>query len=91
MANTKSAKKRIRQRDKRTERNRMYRVSARTYVKKTRMLIAQGNLEEAEVHAKKAYSILDKAGRKGIVHPRNAARRKGRLMAALAAARAEAE
>ena len=90
MANTKSAKKRIRQRDKRTERNRVYRVSARTYVKKTRMLIAQGKLEEAEVEAQKAYSTLDKAGRRHIIHPRNAARRKGRLMAALAAARAEA-
>ena len=90
MANTKSAKKRIRQRDKRTERNRMYLVSARTYVKKTRMLIEQGNLEEAEAQAQKAYSTLDKAGRRGIIHPRNAARRKGRLMAALAQARAEA-
>jgi small subunit ribosomal protein S20 len=54
------------------------------------MLIEQGNLEEAEVEAQKAYSTLDKAGRKGIIHPRNAARRKGRLMAALAKARAEA-
>lgn len=89
MANTKSAKKRIRQRDRRTSRNRMFEVSARTHVKKTRVLIEQGNLEEAEVEARKAFSLLDKAGRKHIVHPKNAARRKGRLMAALAAARAE--
>ena len=53
------------------------------------MLIAQGKLEEAEVEARKAFSILDKAARKSIIHPKNAARRKGRLMAALAAARAE--
>lgn len=87
MANIKSAKKRIRQTKKRTMHNRMYRNAARTYIKKTRALIATGNLDEAEAVANKAYSTLDKAGRKHIVHPRNAARRKGRLMAQLAAAR----
>ncbi len=91
MANIKSAKKRIRQTKKRTARNRVYRSSARTYIKKTRQLIAEGNLEEAEIIARKAYSALDKAGRKRIVHPQNAARRKGRLMAQLAAAKATAQ
>ena len=40
--------------------------------------------------ARKAYQMLDKAARRHVVHPRNAARRKGRLMAALEKARAEA-
>lgn len=87
MANTKSAKKRIRQTAKRTVHNRHYRAAARTHVKRTRQLIADGNLEEAEVAARMAYKTLDKAGRKRIIHPSNAARRKGRLMAALDAAR----
>lgn len=87
MANTESAKKRIRQTEKRTERNRHYKASARTYVKRVRRLIAENKLDEAEVAARDAYSTLDKAARKHIVHPSNAARRKGRLMAALAAAR----
>lgn len=91
MANTKSAKKRIRQTAKRTERNRVFRSSARTFVKKTRKLIADGRLDEAEAVAIQAYSTLDKAARKNVIHPRNAARRKGRLMAQLAKARAEAE
>ncbi|MCA9930147.1 MAG: 30S ribosomal protein S20 [Anaerolineales bacterium] len=91
MANTKSAKKRIRQTAKRTERNRVFRSSARTFVKKTRKLIADGQLDEAEAVAIQAYSTLDKAARKNVIHPRNAARRKGRLMAQLAKARAEAE
>ena len=91
MANTKSAKKRMRQTEKRTAHNRRYRATARTYIKKTRHLIADGQLAEAEAAAKQAYSILDKAGRKRILHPRNAARRKGRLMAMLAQARAEAK
>jgi small subunit ribosomal protein S20 len=90
LANTKSAKKRIRQTEKRTARNRVYRSAARTYVKKTRKLIAEGNLDEAEMVAQKAYSTLDKAASKHIIHPGNAARRKGRLMAALDAARADA-
>jgi small subunit ribosomal protein S20 len=87
LANTKSAKKRIRQTTKRTALNRVYRSSARTYIKKTRSLIAAGQLDEAEAVANKAYSILDKSARKNVVHHRNAARRKGRLMAQLAAAR----
>jgi small subunit ribosomal protein S20 len=90
LANIDSAKKRIRQTHKRTQLNRVYRSSARTYVKKTRQLIAEGNLEAAEETAQLAYKTLDKAARKNVVHPRNAARRKGRLMAALAAAKAEA-
>lgn len=89
MANIQSAKKRIRQIEKRTMRNNFYRATARTYIKRTRALIEAGQLEEAEVMAKKAYSMLDKAARKNIIHPRNAARRKGRLMAHLAAAHAE--
>ena len=86
MANTDSAKKRIRQTKKRTVLNRQYRSSARTYIKKAQRLMAEGNIEEAEVAANEAYKTLDKAARKHVIHPRNAARRKGRLMAALAAA-----
>ena len=87
MANTKSAKKRIRQIEKRTIRNRNYISGARTHIKRVRKLIAEGKLDEAEENARQAYSTLDKAARKHILHPKNAARRKSRLMAALAAAR----
>ena len=87
MANTKSAKKRIRQTEKRTARNRHHIAGSRTYVKKVRKLIADGKLDEAEETAKQAYSKLDKAARKNVIHPKNASRRKGRLMAAIAAAR----
>ena len=89
MANTKSAKKRIRQIEKRTARNRHYISGSRTHVKRVRKLIAEGKLDQAEEAAREAYSILDKAARKHVLHPRNAARRKSRLMAALAAARNE--
>lgn len=87
MANIQSAKKRIRQTQKRTAHNRSYIAAARTYVKRTRQLISDGNLDEAQASANMAYKTLDKAARKKILHPRNAARRKGRLMAALEKAR----
>jgi small subunit ribosomal protein S20 len=84
VANTQSAKKRIRQTAKRQARNRRYLSGARTYIKKTRTLIEEGNATEAEEALKKAVSTLDKAARKGIIHKGNASRRKGRIMAALA-------
>jgi small subunit ribosomal protein S20 len=90
LANIQSAKKRIRQTATRTERNRVFRSAARTHIKKTRRLIADGKLDEAEATARLAYQTLDKAARRRIIHPRNAARRKSRLMASLAKARAEA-
>jgi small subunit ribosomal protein S20 len=87
LANTTSAKKRIRSSARKRERNQVFRASARTYVKKTRSLMAQGDLDGAEAAARSACQTLDKAARKGVIHPRNAARRKGRLMRALAAAK----
>ena len=90
MANTQSAKKRIRQNIKRREHNRQFRTAARTYIKKTRQLIEDGNIEEAEVVMRQAVSTLDKAARKGIIHKGNASRRKSRIMSALAKARANA-
>ena len=44
------------------------------------MLIAEGQLEEAEVVAQQAISSLDKAAQKGIIHKNNAARSKSRLL-----------
>lgn len=90
MANIQSAKKRIRQTAKKTENNRRYKAAARTYVKKARQLIENGDLDAAEEAVRKASSTLDKAARKNVLHPGNASRRKGRLMAALADAKAAA-
>lgn len=90
MANTKSAKKRMRQNVKRREHNRRYTSAARTYIAKTREQIADGNLDEAEASMRMAVSTLDKAAKRGVIHKGNASRRKSRIMAALAKARAEA-
>ncbi len=91
MANLQSAKKRMRQTEKRTLHNRRYKAAARTHVKRARQLIAAGEFDAAEEAIREASSTLDKAARRRVIHPNNAARRKGRLMAQLAAARAEAE
>nr|WP_290665311.1 30S ribosomal protein S20 [Ardenticatena sp.] len=87
MANTKSAKKRIRQNEKRRLRNRFFKGNARSFIKRARLAIQEGNLEEAEMWVRKAYKALDKAASKGVIHPNNAARRKSRLMNMLNRAR----
>lgn len=90
MANTKSAIKRIRSSERRRKINQVHRSKARTYIKRTRSLIAAGQLEDAEVAAKQAVSALDKAAQKGVIHKNNAARRKSRLMQHLNQAKQQA-
>jgi len=80
VANTKSAIKRIRSSRRKQERNRVFRSRARTFVKKARRLIEEGQFDEAEEVVRQAISALDKAAEKGIIHKNNAARRKSRLM-----------
>lgn len=83
MAHTKSALKRIRSSERKRLRNRRVRSATRTQIKKARRLIEAGQLEEALEATRKAVSLLDKAAEKGVIHKRNAARRKSRLMRAL--------
>ncbi|OQY29627.1 MAG: 30S ribosomal protein S20 [Chloroflexota bacterium] len=81
----KSSKKRIRQNEKRRERNRRYLSSSRTLVKKAKIAIADGNLEQAKEATILATQSLDKAAAKGVIHKNNASRRKSRLMKSLVA------
>ena len=83
MANIKSQIKRNRQNEKRRLRNRTYRGAARTAVKDARTALESKTDTQKSVMF--AISMLDIAAKKGSVHPRNAARRKGRLMKQLAA------
>ena len=85
MANIKSQIKRNRQNQKRRARNRVYRGSARTYVRKARLAIESGDVDAARAATLQAVSALDKAAEKGVLHKNNASRRKGRLMKQLAA------
>lgn len=85
MANIKSQIKRNRQNQKRRAHNRVFRGSARTYVKKARLAIESGDLDTARAATMQAISALDKAAEKGVLHKNNASRRKGRLMKQLVA------
>ncbi|MCC6801782.1 MAG: 30S ribosomal protein S20 [Anaerolineae bacterium] len=80
MANHKSALKRIRQNAKRRDYNRAFRSRARTFVKKAKVAISSSDAKSAEDATRLAIQDLDKAASKGIIHKRNAARRKSRLM-----------
>ncbi|MDH7487846.1 MAG: 30S ribosomal protein S20 [Anaerolineae bacterium] len=91
MAHTKSAIKRIRSSERRRRRNRTVRSATRTQIKKARQLIEAGEVEPAVEATRRAVSLLDKAAEKGIIHRRNAARRKSRLMRALQQAQTQAE
>ncbi len=80
MANHKSAIKRMRQSEARRIHNRIWRTRARTFVKKAKVSIEQDELAAAVEATRLAVQDLDKAASRGVIHERNAARRKGRLM-----------
>jgi len=84
LANIKSQIKRNKQNEKRRLRNRLYRSSTRTAVKKARLAIAEESKKEAQTTILEAVTHLDKAAQKGAIHKKNAARRKSRLMKHLA-------
>lgn len=81
MANIKSQIKRNKQNQAARLRNRVYRGSARTFIRKAQSAIRTENSELAETEVLKAIRALDKAASKGVIHKNNAARRKSRLMA----------
>ena len=81
----KSSQKRERQNAKRRTRNRAYKSTSRTLIRKALLAIETGNLEEAKTATNEATKALDKAAAKGAIHKNNASRRKGRLMTRLAA------
>ena len=83
MATHKSAIKRIRQNEKRRLHNRQFRNRARTLVKQAREAIESGDVDAAQAATNRAIRDLDKLASRGVVHKRNAARRKSRLMAQL--------
>ena len=80
MANHQSALKRQRQNEKRRLYNRAWRSRARTFVKKARTAMDGTSSEDAKQATLEAVKELDKAASKGVIHRRNAAHRKSRLM-----------
>lgn len=81
MANTASARKRIRQNEKRTERNRARRSRVRTYLRKVEQAIAGGDKSQAQDALKSAQPELQRAATKGVLHKNTVARKLSRLSA----------
>lgn len=80
LANTKSARKRVRTNERNRIINRPYRSASRTLVKSAELAIAAGDQEAATKAVSRAVAMLDRAHSKNVIHKNNAARRKSRLM-----------
>ncbi len=83
MANIKSAKKRIRQIERRTEVNRARMSRIRTYLKKVELAIAGGDKDAAAAALRAAQPELMRGVTKGVLHRNKAARTMSRLSARL--------
>ena len=79
MANTKQAKKRVRQSEKHRAQNASMRSMLRTYIKKVVAAIATGDEKVAQASMLEATPVIDRMASKGIIHKNNAARQKSRL------------
>jgi len=76
MAHHKSAIKRIRTNQKARLRNKHYRTTMKTAIKKVRLAESK---EVAQANLNKAISVLDHLAVKGIIHKNNAANKKSKL------------
>ena len=76
MPSTKSA----RVAERRRQRNAPLRSRAKTFVTRARQRIDTGGQEDVDKAVTAAVVALDKAAQKGVLHRKNAARRKSRLM-----------
>jgi small subunit ribosomal protein S20 len=85
MANTDSARKRIRQIEKRTARNRARKSRVRTFLRKVEQAIATGNQGAAQDAFRAAQPELHRAATKGVLHDNTVARKLSRLSARIKA------
>ena len=86
MANNKSAKKRILVAERNRQVNKSYKSTVRTLIKKTitncenyKKNPNSENQELVNVSLNKAYSLIDKAVKKNVLHKNNGANKKSRI------------
>jgi small subunit ribosomal protein S20 len=79
MANTDSARKRIRQNIVRTARNHARKSRMRSFVKKVEAAIASGDHGAANVALREAQPEMQRAAGKGVIHKNTIARKLSRL------------
>lgn len=80
MTSKSSAVKAHRVAQKQAQRNKPINSSVKTAITKARKLILQKDFDAAQEAVKKASVALDRAAQKGVIHRKNAARRKSRLV-----------
>lgn len=87
MANIKSAEKRIQIAERNRLRNKSYKSAVRTLMKRAFQAIESyvseptpEGMTEIQARVSSAYSKIDKAVKKGVLHPNNGARKKARLV-----------
>jgi len=85
MANTKSAKKAVRQITRRTAANKARRSHMRSSVRKVEEAIASGNKEAAQAALRAAEPIMARTAQKGMLHRRAASRKVSRLAKSIGA------
>jgi small subunit ribosomal protein S20 len=81
LANTRQAKKRAKQSEKRRVRNASRKTEMRTYLKNVVKAIQAGNKEAAIAAYRQATSIVDRLATSGLIHKNKADRHKSRLNA----------
>lgn len=79
MANVKSAIKRVKTNEKATLRNRAARSNMRTAIRRALEALPSGDAEKIEQATRSAVSVIGKTAKKGVIHPRKAARLQSRL------------
>ena len=79
MANIKSQIKRIKQNEKRHQRNKAVKTGLKTAVRKFREAADSGDKDNATTLAREAGRKLDKAVSKGVIHRNQAANRKSAM------------
>jgi small subunit ribosomal protein S20 len=79
MANTKSAKKAVRQIARRTAANKARRSHMRSSVRKVEEAIASGNKDAVQAALKEAEPVMARTAQKGLLHRRAASRKISRL------------
>jgi small subunit ribosomal protein S20 len=77
---SKSAEKAARAAERKQLRNKSVRSATKTHLTRAEKLISSNELEPAQQAVLAATSALDRAAKKGVIHPNTAARRKSRLM-----------
>jgi len=90
VAHSLSAKKRVRQNEKRRARNRARKDVIKGQVKSFLSALASGDLKKAETELRATTQKLDRVSTKGTIHRNTASRKRSRLTKRLNAAKAKA-